>query len=105
MREVYDTQLSRIVYLKVLSIMKFTLDLEEQKYSERGRNDDRYKFFKKHLMRETYDGLRDIFKDFEELGLICATEHRDDVKDGYKDGPSGGSGHVNTDEFDSWLNG
>jgi len=99
----YHTQLARIVYLRMLSVMKFTLNLEEQKYPEKGRNDDRYKFFKKHLMRETYENLRDIFADFEELDLICKTDYEEDVKDGYKDGPSGGSGYINSEDFNSWL--
>ena len=93
--ESHDTQIARTIYLKVLSIMKFTLDMEEQKYPEKGRRDDRYRFFKKHLMRETYCNLRELFKSLESQDLIQETDFHEDVKDGYQTGPSGGSGYVN----------
>lgn len=102
--ENYETQIARLVYHRVLSIMKFTLDLEEQKYPEKGRHDDRYKFFKKQLMSYTYDNLRSLFKDLESLELVKETKYPEDVKDGYKPTPSGGSGFVNADVFDEWLN-
>jgi len=96
-------QLARIIYHRMLSTMKFTLDLEEQKYLEKGRQDERYKFFKKQIMSQTYDNLRALFKDLENLDLLEATSYSEDVKDGYKATPSGGSGYVNSDEFDAWL--
>lgn len=98
-----DTQLARTIYHRVLSTMKFTLDLEEQKYPERGRNDDRYKFFKKQLMSNTYENLRSLFKGLEEINLIQETQYPEDVKDGYKPTSSGGSGYVNTDGLDELL--
>ena len=98
-----DTQLARMIFLRMLSVMKFTLDMEEQKYPERGRNDDKYKFFKKHLMRETYDSLREMFADLMDLGLIQESENIEDVKDGYKPGPSGGSGYINSVSLEELL--
>ena len=98
-----ETQISRIIYHRVLSIMKFTLDLEEQKYPEKGRHDDRYKFFKKQLMSQTYENLRGLFLELEEAGLIESTEYSEDVKDGYKPTSSGGSGFVNSKNLDQWL--
>ena len=99
-----NSQIASLIYHRVLSIMKFTLDLEEQKYLERGRQDDRYKFFKKQLMSHTYDNLRSLFKEFEDFRMIQPTSYPEDVKDGYKPTPSGGSGYVNTNEMDEWLN-
>jgi len=98
-----DAQLARIIYHRMLSTMKFTLDLEEQKYLEKGRQDERYKFFKKQLMSQTYDNLRALFKDLEELKMLELTSYPEDVKDGYKSTPSGGSGYANTKELDEWL--
>lgn len=98
-----DNQLSKIIYHKILSIMKFTLDLEEQKYLEKGRNDERYRFFKKQLMSETYNTLRNIFSELESLGIVVPTEYEEDVKDGYRASNSGGSGYVNSPDFDEWL--
>lgn len=98
------TQLARIIYHRMLSTMKFTLDLEEQKYLERGRQDERYKFFKKQLMSQTYDSLRSLFKDLEALQLVETTSYPEDVKDGYKSTSSGGSGYLNTQKLDEWLN-
>lgn len=101
--ENHKTQLARIIYHRMLSTMKFTLDLEEQKYLERGRQDERYKFFKKQLMSQTYDNLRALFKDLETLNMLKPTNNSEDVKDGYKATPSGGSGYENTDQLDVWL--
>lgn len=98
-----DNQLARIIYHRMLSTMKFTLDLEEQKYLEKGRQDDRYKFFKKQLMSQTYDNLRALFKDLTVLKIIKSTDYPEDVKDGYKSTLSGGSGYMNTEELDEWL--
>ena len=101
--EHYDAQIARSIYHIALSTMKFTLDLEEQKYLEKGRNDDRYKFFKKQLMSQTYESIRTILAKFESLGLICKISTDEDVKDGYKPTASGGSGYVNTERLAAWL--
>lgn len=101
--ENHETQLARMIYHRMLSTMKFTLDLEVQKYLERGRQDDRYKFFKKQLMSQTYDNLRALFKDLETLNMVEATDYPEDVKDGYKSNSSGGSGYTNSKELDEWL--
>lgn len=99
----HETQLACMIYHRVLSTMKFTLDLEVQKYLEKGKQDDRYKFFKKQLMSQTYDNLRALFKDLGNLELLEATDYSEDVKDGYKSTPSGGSGYVNTEKLDELL--
>ena len=98
-----NKQLARMIYHKWMSNMKFTLDLEEFSYKDNGRNDPRYKFFKKQLMNNTYDSLRQIFEDLEDMGVLTQTEYDEDVKDGYKDSPSGGSGYVNTDKLNAWI--
>lgn len=100
-----EEQLARIVYHRVMSIMKYTLELEEFSYREQGRTDPRYKTFKKHLMANTYENLRGLFKEIEEMGVAQKTDYPEDVKDGYKETDSGGSGYVNTQEFDDWLTG
>ena len=98
-----DTQLARIIYHRMLSTMKFTLDLEEQKYLDKGRQDGRYKFFKKQLMSQTYDNLRSLFKDLAALKLLEPTDYLEDVKDGYKPTDSGGSGYVNSKKLNDCL--
>jgi len=100
----FENQLARIIYHRMLTTMKFTLDLEEQKYLEKGRKDERYKFFKKQLMSQTYDNLRALFKDLEGLKLLEPTNDSEDVKDGYKATLGGGSGYMNTENLDAWLN-
>lgn len=92
-----STQLAKNIYLKMMSVMKYTLDLEEYSYKEKGRDDPRFKFFKKQLMEYTYNSMRTLFEDLEDLDLIQQTEIEEDVKDGFKQSPSGGSGYVNTD--------
>lgn len=87
-----------------MSIMKQTLELEELSYRENGRNDPRYKTFKKHLMATTYDALRELFTELEQLGIVQRTDYEENLKNGYKDGPSGGSGYINTLDMDDWIN-
>ena len=83
--------------------MKYTLELEEFSYREKGRLDPRYKTFKKHLMSNTYSNLRALFEDLEQLGVIVKTEYEEDVKNGYIESDSGGSGYLNAPDFDDWL--
>lgn len=99
-----NNQLARMIYHRWMSSMKHALELEEMTYREQGRDDPRYKTFKKHLMANTYEQMRELFEDLSELEIIQQTEHEEDVKDGYKDTPSGGSGYVNSEDFDEWLN-
>jgi hypothetical protein len=88
----------------MMSILKFTLEMEEQQYKEKGRQDPRYKFFKKMLMANTYDTLRNLFEDLYELGIVEPTSYEEDLKNGYRDSISGGSGYVNSSDFEDWLN-
>jgi len=97
-------QLGRLIYHVALANMKNTLNLEEFSYREQGRNDPRYKTFKKHLMEHTYASLRDLFHELENIGLLQKTENEEDVKNGYTDSESGGSGYLNSDEFNDFLN-
>lgn len=103
MQDNSSNQLARMIYHRWMSNMKYTLELEEFSYREKGRNDPRYRTFKKHLMANTYDHLRGVFDTLVELGFIEKTDYPEDVKDGYKDTLSGGSGHVNTQDLDEWL--
>ena len=98
-----ETQLARMIYHRAMSTLKFTLEMEEQQYKEKGRQDPRYKFFKKLLMSTTYDNLRALFEDLKGLGLIDSTEYPEDVKNGFRDNDSGGSGYINNQDFDDWL--
>lgn len=98
-----STQLAKIIYLRTMSTMKYTLELEELSYREQGRNDPRYKTFKKHLMSSTYNNLRELFSDLSDLGLIEPTDYDEDVKDGYQDTDSGGSGYINSKKLDDLI--
>lgn len=103
MSEQKTKQIASLIYHHWMSTMKYTLELEEFAYREKGRNDARYKTFKKHLMSNTYNNIRSLFNDLEELGIIEKTDYNEDVKGGYIDNESGGSGYLNTQEFDEWL--
>lgn len=91
-----DAQLAKIIYHKWMASLKYTLELEEFSYRDLGRQDPRYKTFKKHLMQNHYNNLRSLFEEMEQLGLIKKTDYPEDLKDGYKDTPSGGSGYLNS---------
>jgi len=99
-----NTQLASKIFHRVMSIMKFTLNLEEYSYREKGRDDPRYKTFKQQLMANTYENLRGLCEELEKDGVIKSTDDGEDVKGGYKPTPSGGSGYINSKDFDEWLN-
>jgi DNA-binding HxlR family transcriptional regulator len=96
-------ELARLIAHKTCSIMKFTLELEEMSYREHGRNDSRYKTFKRMLMATTYETLRELFEELVEWKLIKKTDYPEDVKDGYRDTASGGSGYLNSKRFGDFL--
>jgi len=98
-----DNELARLIYHQWMSHMKFTLDLEEFSYKESGRNDPRFKFFKKQLMADSYDKLRELFEKLSQRGCIEKSPWPEDVKDGYKETLSGGSGYLNTEDFNDFL--
>ena len=102
---IQDKQLARLIFHSILSIMKNTLNLEELSYREKGRDDPRYKTFKKYLMEVTYSTLRETLYDLEDWGLVIQTEEEEDVKNGYADSPSGsgGSGFVNSEKLNNIL--
>lgn len=97
-----EQQVAKLIFDYVRNIMKFTLDLEETKF-EKGREDSRFKFFKKVLMKETYENLETLFQQLKDLGLVNNTSYPEDVKNGWKDSASGGSGYLNTPELDDFL--
>ena len=101
--EAKDKELAKFIYHKVKSNMKYTLDLEEYSYKDSGRNDPRFKFFKKQLMANTYEMLHSVFDELEQWGLIEKTSYEEDLKMGYRDNESGGCGHLNTPKFAKWL--
>lgn len=98
-----DKEIAKKIYHSALKTMKFTLEMEEYGYKDQGRNDPRYKHFKKMLMQETYDNLRKLFSELEELDIICKTEDEEDLKQGWRDSASGGSSFINTEDFNAWL--
>lgn len=98
-----ETQIAKIVFHKMLAIMKFTLNLEEYSYREKGREDPRYKLFKQQLMQYTYDTARETLAEIQKTGVIVQTENPEDVKNGYAAGPSGGSGFINAKELDDLI--
>ena len=97
-----DRQLGREIYHTILSIMKNTLNLEELSYREIGREDPRYKTFKKHLMEFTYSSTRNLLSEIEKWGLV-ENNGKEDLKGGFRDTPGGGSGFVNSNSFNEWL--
>lgn len=101
--ETNSKELARIIYHRAMSNMKFTLDLEEYSYKDLGRDDPRFKFFKKQLMGNTYQMLRDLFEDLVDVGIIEQTEWDEDVKGGYQETLSGGSGYQNVAKFNKFL--
>jgi len=89
-----EIQLARNIYLTAMSIMKYTLNMEERKYEE-GRKDERYRFYKQELMKKTYNELRYLFEKLKSQGFLENVAYDENLKNGYKDTDSGGSGYIN----------
>ncbi len=100
----HDQELARRIYHKCMSTMKFTLDLKQQENPKDGRDNPQFRFFKKLLMEKTYANLRSIFIELEEDGIIKCTDYEEDVKNGYQETASGGSGYINSDKLNDLLN-
>lgn len=98
-----DCELTKLIFETMRSVMKYTLDLEEYSYKDSGRDDPRYKFFKKQLMEYTYNAMRHLFAKLEMMNLCEPTDPPEDVKNGHQETPSGGSGYLNTAAFNKWL--
>ncbi len=102
-----DTQIGRMIYHRIMSIMKFTLELREQETpgdnSSERREDAQYKFFKKLLMQTTYQNARGLLEDLDSIGILVKTDYTEDVKNGYKENESGGSGYLNSPDLVDWL--
>lgn len=97
-------ELGALLYQKIMANMKSILELEEMSYREQGRNDPRYKTFKKYVMDKTYSMMRDVFGDLADLGVLEETDYEEDVKNGYQNTPSCGSGYINTSKFLDFIN-
>lgn len=95
-------QIAKIIYQYWMNSMKSTLDFEESKYDQ-GRNDPKYKYFKKVVMANNYENMNKLFQKLNESGLIQKTTYEEDVKGGYKDNDSGGSGYINTNKMNDFF--
>jgi len=99
-----DTELACKIYHAFMSVMKYTLNLEEQHYTESGKQDPRFLFFKQELMNKTYSTVEDLLKTLQDNKIINETDYKEHLRYGYKKTASGGSGYLNTDEFNDFLN-
>ena len=85
-------QIARAIYLGQLAIMKKILDLAEFKFDKRTKE---YKYFKSQIMDATYEGLKKLFKKFEEEKIIEKSSCGTNVRKGYRKCLCGGSGFIN----------
>lgn len=88
------TQIAKTIFLQNLEIMKQILDLGEFKL---GRKSDDFKYYKREVMDYFFDGMKKLFKQWEQEKLIekCLCKAR--LRHGYsKCEFCGGSGYRNT---------
>ncbi|KKM04488.1 hypothetical protein LCGC14_1763680 [marine sediment metagenome] len=72
--------ISEIIFLKHLEIMKSVLDLGEY-----GLRDDTkaYLYFKKQVMNSFYNGLRKVFQELEREGVLKRCKCESNLRHGY----------------------
>ena len=86
-------QITKLIFLNTLSVMKAELDLFEFKL---GKKSDEFKYVKKRVMDLTYKGLKKLFKTLTDEKIIVRCECKAKLRQGYKDCPKcGGSGFRN----------
>lgn len=85
-------QLTKIIFLSALSVMKAELDLFEFKL---GKKSDEFKYVKKRVMDFTYKGLKELFKTLSDEKIIVRCPNKCKLRQGYKDCSCGGSGWTN----------
>lgn len=97
-----DGQLAKAIYLKQMSAMKAILNLGEMNFG--GRNDNRYKLYKKIVMDEFYNAMGDLFSAMELEGILVKCPCGASIRQGYKPCERcNGSGHCNSESFDDYI--
>jgi len=95
-------QIAKEIFLKQLSQMKNILDLEQFRL---GSKDEQFRYFKKKVMNEFYEGMLDVFQALEESGVIVPCECDSYVRNGYNDCPyCNGAGYRNSENIAQMLN-
>jgi hypothetical protein len=91
-------QIAKEIFLKQLSQMKNILDLEQFRL---GSKDEQFKYFKKKVMNEFYEGMLDVFQTMEDAGVLTLCECNSYVRNGYNDCQHcNGAGYRNSDDQD-----
>lgn len=73
--------ISKVIFLNSLSIMKDYLDLMAFKF---GKNTDEYTYLKKEIMNYAYGGLLKTFKELEKDGVLTKCECSANLRHGFK---------------------
>ena len=97
-----DGQLPKSVYLRLMASMKEILNLGEIKFGD--RRSEQYKYFKKVVMNQFYEGMTDIFSTWERAGIVEKCPCGTSIRNGYKpcEDCHGASFRV-TEEFKEWF--
>jgi len=95
-----DGQLAKTIYLKMMSAMKEILTLGEMRIGS--RDSDVYKYYKKVVMDQFYNGMSELFAALEEDGLLQKCSCGTTIRQGYKPCDlCNGAGHCNSEAFDA----
>ena len=85
-------QVAKKIYLEQLAVMKKLLDLMAFKLDQRTSD---FKYMKSQIMDYFYNGLKKLFKELENEGIITKCSCGTNVRKGYKRCKCGGSGFIN----------
>ncbi len=87
---------AEIIFLTHLEIMKSVLDLGEYKL---GADKNSYKYFKKTVMDNFYNGLKKTFLELEREGVLKRCKCKSNLRHGYTDCANcHGAGYENFNE-------
>jgi hypothetical protein len=87
-------QISKLIFLNFLNVMKNTLDLLAFKLTAESKE---YLYLKKNIMDFTYNSLTKIYKSMESEKIIKKCPNKCSLRKGYSSCDCGGSGYINAD--------
>jgi len=87
-------QITAEIFTQSLDTMKKILDLGEALFDMRTKQ---FKFFKSQVMDNTYNNLKKLFKQFEDLKIVKKCPKGHNLRQGYKRCLCKGSGYIDFD--------
>lgn len=81
-----------VIFEESVTSMKRILDLGKFKIGS--ANSDEYAYYKSEVMNSCYNGLRNMFEEMKQLGIVTDCDCNNDLRKGWRPCVCRGSGYV-----------